>query len=305
MPPILWVFLGLAAFAAIGFVLRLNTRGAIRARLDEDDAEDALPAASTGDDYALGPLARRLFRAGLRGPGAGGRFVAQAVLAAAAGGAVGYALLRSGLVERLAEVFALVPGGVADLLVPIAWAAPWLIGLEVAVLPWYLVHLRRQRRVRDVERDLPLLLDLLAALADAGLSFDAAVERVLPAMPAGRPLVEELRGYRTELLAGRRRAAALRRLAWRIDLPSISVFVSALIHADQVGAGMTAVLRRQADDLRERRREQALAHALAVQVRMILPMIVCFLPGIFVISLGPIFLRFFEMAEGMFGGYGR
>lgn len=289
---------------------RLRGRGRLRLEASEADGASSVEApqafgASTGDDYSLGRIEAWLFRSGFPRRGAAARFLASCVVAAVAGAVLAWGLVRSGLVAQLAALAGAVPGGVSDLLAPLAWGAPWFLGAEVAALPWIVVHLARQRRVREVEQDLPLLLDLLAALSEAGMSFDAAVDRVAPSLPKGRALAPELSVYQMELLAGRRRSAALRRLAWRLDVPSVSIFVSALIHADQVGAGMAAVLRRQADDLRQRRREQALAHALAVQVKMIVPMITCFLPSIFVISLGPIFLRFFEMADSMFGKYAR
>jgi tight adherence protein C len=82
---------------------------------------------------------------------------------------------------------------------------------------------------------------------------------------------------------------------------SDSIFVSALVQAEQVGAGFANVLRTQADDLRGRRRERANTLAQALPVKLVFPLVMCFLPGIFTTTLGPTFLQFVRLAESMAG----
>lgn len=79
----------------------------------------------------------------------------------------------------------------------------------------------------------------------------------------------------------------------------MTIFVSALVQAEQVGAGFASVLRTQADDMRGRRRENANMLAQALPVKLVFPLVICFLPGIFVSTLGPVFLQFIDLAEGM------
>jgi pilus assembly protein TadC len=110
-------------------------------------------------------------------------------------------------------------------------------------------------------------------------------------------LAVEFRTFQGELLAGRPRVQCLRRLARRVDVTSFTVFISALVQSEQVGSGMAEVLRRQADDLRDRRRERALAVAATLPVKLVFPLIICFLPGIFVVTLGPTFNEFFKRAD--------
>jgi tight adherence protein C len=83
----------------------------------------------------------------------------------------------------------------------------------------------------------------------------------------------------------------------------MSIFVSALVQAEQVGAGFSNVLRTQADDLRNRRREDANMLAQALPVKLIFPLVICFLPGIFVTTLGPIFMQFIRLADSMMSGH--
>ncbi len=61
--------------------------------------------------------------------------------------------------------------------------------------------------------------------------------------------------------------------------------------------GIARVLRQQADDVRSRRRERAIAFANALPTKRVIPLVACFLPGLFVWTLGPAFVQLFKMAE--------
>ena len=69
------------------------------------------------------------------------------------------------------------------------------------------------------------------------------------------------------------------------------------MQAEQTGAGVATVLREQADDLRKRRRERALEEATALPVKRLVPLFICFLPGIFVWSLGPSFFQLIRFMD--------
>ncbi len=86
------------------------------------------------------------------------------------------------------------------------------------------------------------------------------------------------------------------------SLSRLSTFVSALVQAEQMGIGLADVLRRQADDLRGRRREQALLRAQALPVKLVIPLVICFLPGIFVFTLGPALYSILRLTAGSIGG---
>ena len=128
----------------------------------------------------------------------------------------------------------------------------------LAGLPWLMVQASRRRRVTAVEPDLPLVLELLATLGESGIGFEAALARVLDAAPSDRPLTREFRTFQRETLTGRPRIEAMRRMSRRIDVTSLTIFISAVVQAEQIGAGISDVLRRQAEDVRDRRRDRAL-----------------------------------------------
>jgi tight adherence protein C len=119
-------------------------------------------------------------------------------------------------------------------------------------------------------------------MAEAGLGFDAALAKVARAQGAGRPLIADLIAFEYDMLAGIPRTQALRQFARRIDVPSVTTFISALVQAEAVGASLSETLRHQANDLRQRRREDALLKAQALPVK-----------------LAPVIFQMIEVANGV------
>jgi len=64
-----------------------------------------------------------------------------------------------------------------------------------------------------------------------------------------------------------------------------------------MGSSLGGVLRTQADDLRNLRRERALAEAESLEVKLVFPLVICFLPGIFVAAAGPAFYQFVQLID--------
>lgn len=278
------LFIGAAILTGL-LVLRHRTSARIFSRLtvDEGDA-DAPPLVSEPE---RGWPAAWLYRAGFRSPHASTYFLLATAGMLASGVLIVYTFHTRGTVVQLANLVTSIPGGVGNVLVPLVYGAPWLILLTITAIPFLLVRAARVKRVQAIEQDLPMVLDLLNTLAQAGIGFDAAMDRILAAQSPRRPLVQELRTFQYDNLAGRSRIDSLRRLMRRVEVPMVSTFVSAIIQSEQVGAGIAQTLRTQAEELRARRREKAAAAAMAVPTKLILPMVIGFLPGIFIVLLGP------------------
>jgi len=79
------------------------------------------------------------------------------------------------------------------------------------------------------------------------------------------------------------------------------VFVSALVQAEQIGASIAETLRRQSEDVRDRRRERALLLAQALPVKLFFPLVLCFLPGILLSTLGPALYQLIRVSERFIG----
>jgi len=205
----------------------------------------------------------------------------------------------SGILDVMKDSLRQIPGGVGDLASAIVSIGNWIVFVTVAAVPILVVRATRRKRIEQIEQDLPLFLELMATLAEAGLGFEAGLARIREAIPAGRPLQQEFQLYQRDLLAGTARVQALRNLVRRVEMNSITVFVSALIQAEQIGSSLAETLRRQADDMRDRRKMRALLQSQTLTVKLVFPLVLCFLPGIFVCTLGPVIDQMIKVTDSV------
>ena len=164
-----------------------------------------------------------------------------------------------------------------------------LIGIAVTVvgyfLPDLLLHSRGQERSQRVALELPDTLDQMTIAVEAGLGFDSAMAR------AGKngkgPLAEELVRTLQDIQVGQSRRQAYEALATRTSVPDLRKFVRAIIQADLYGISVADVLRTQAAEMRMKRRQRAEEKAMQIPVKVIFPLMLCILPVLFIVLLGP------------------
>lgn len=296
LKPLLAALFAILFFSGAGLLLRhLWLRSKVQQRWDDFSSPSS--DVDNSDPLQMWWLSRWLYVAGFRRANADTIFLISTAALAILGLTIALLFSLSGLQQLMEDSVQLVPGGVGATFLPIVWVAPWFMVILLSLVPWLIVRSARRQRVQLVEQDLPLALELMSTLSEAGLGFDEALSRILKTRLAGRPLAEEFRRFQSDLLAGRGRTQALRRFSARLDIASVSVFTSAMVQADQLGMGIARVLRLQADDVRARRRERSIAFANALPTKRVIPLVVCFLPGLFVWTLGPAFVQLFKLAE--------
>ena len=154
-------------------------------------------------------------------------------------------------------------------------------------------------RAEQLQRALPDAIDLLTISVESGLGFDAALSQV--ARNTDGPLADEFARMLQEMQIGRGRAEALRSLADRTSLPDLRSFVSAMVQADAFGIPVGQVLRVQSSEIRTKRRQWAEEQAQKVPVKILVPLIFCILPCLFIAVLGPAGISIMDSFSGTVG----
>lgn len=170
---------------------------------------------------------------------------------------------------------------------PGAWSLVVNLGIGVAAYfaPDLILHSRAAERQKRICQEMPDTFDQITISVDAGLGFEAAMART--ARNGTGPLAEELMRVLQDIQAGMSRAQALRAITDRTDVPELRHFVAAVLQAEAYGIAIGDILRVQASELRVKRRQRAEERALKLPVKVIFPLILCILPTIFIIILGP------------------
>lgn len=158
------------------------------------------------------------------------------------------------------------------------------------------LYQRGYDREQALKKSMADSIDLLTISVESGLGFDAALSYV--ARNTDGPLAEEFARVLQEMQIGRGRAEALRSLADRSSLPELRSFVSALVQADAFGIPVGQVLRVQSSEIRVKRRQWAEEQAQKVPVKILVPLIFCILPCLFIAVLGPAAISVMDSFSG-------
>jgi tight adherence protein C len=172
-------------------------------------------------------------------------------------------------------------------------------GMTGVVVMRYWLSSRIRKRKQAIQKQLPEVLDLLSVSVEAGLGFDAALQRISDR--AKGPLIDELNATYREITLGRSRAEALRNFEARCGLEEVKSFVSSIIQAEQLGISLKNVLKSQAQQMRLLKRQKVEERAMKTPVKIILPLVGFVFPVLFIILLGPAIINIIGM-KGLFGG---
>lgn len=181
-----------------------------------------------------------------------------------------------------------VVGGVLGFALGQVIAALLLVVLGAATGYWApRLWLRRMvsSRQREITRALPNALDLLSVSVEAGLGFDVAMRRVADRYE--NALSDEFDQVLLETGLGRPRVDAIRAMGQRSGAPDLQHFANAIVQSQQLGTGISTILKVQAEEIRRRRYLRARERGARAPLRMLMPMIGCIFPTLWVVLLGP------------------
>jgi tight adherence protein C len=165
-----------------------------------------------------------------------------------------------------------------------------IISLAVgAILGYYLPVLWLKQKVdarrSEIQKGLPDAMDLLVIAVDAGLGFDAALARVTDKYR--NALSDEFAKVLREVSLGRPRLEAMDEMGRSSGVEDLHNFIQAIIQSEQFGTGIGKILRIQADEMRRKRRQRAQEKAAQATLKMMLPMVGCIFPTLWIVLLGP------------------
>ena len=238
-------------------------------------------------DRVLRPMLRRLYRMGrYLTPARNIKQLQHTLIVAGLPGNMtvtdflGLRFLAGALVGLGAFLFALTrqPTGMALLIS----AGAFVVGMYI---PNIWLRGKAQKRQKEIQQALPDALDMMTICVDAGLGFEAAMQKV--AFQSKSALAIELRRVISETRVGVPRSEALRHLADRTDVSEVSSFVGVLIQADQLGIAIANVLATQSVQMRIQRRQRAQEAAGKAPIKMMIPMVLFIFPALFMVILGP------------------
>jgi tight adherence protein C len=165
--------------------------------------------------------------------------------------------------------------------VAVTLAALWFGGYA----PQFWLSAKVAARRYSMQKALPDALDLMVTSVEAGLSLDAAMQRVAEYQVG--PFQLELGHALRDMNLGLSRRRALEDLIERTNLAEVNALVQALIQAELTGAPIGQILRVQAEQIRIRRRQAAESQAQKAPLKMVVPLVFFILPSLFIILLAP------------------
>jgi tight adherence protein C len=290
---------GTLAFGVMGFIrvrgsVSRRVTGALsdgagrRAGTEDSLRHSSLKAAQKLIDYTaryysatdtgnMKLLQTKLIQAGILNPRAAGLyFVARAVLA---------------LAFTLGAVLAL-----PSLNPEMTWTTRWMFiafaGLFGYFLPNVYLSRRTASRRNEHQSGFPDFMDLMVVCAEAGLSMEAALDRVGQELAVSyRSLSANIHMAMLEIRAGRTLSEALEHLGDRLGLEEARSFATLLQQSSELGSSLTDALRVYSDEMRHKRLSRAEEKAYSLPSKLAVPLILCIFPILVIVTLLPAYIR--------------
>jgi tight adherence protein C len=169
-----------------------------------------------------------------------------------------------------------------------------------ALLGFYLpdiwLHHQAEERRQKILQSLPDAMDLLVICVEAGMGLDSAINKVAQELGIGSPeLSGEFHLMNLELRAGKQRTDTLKNLALRTNLDEINSLTTLLVQTDKFGTSMADALRVYSESYRTQRYQRAEEVAAKLPVKMVIPLLFCIFPSLFLVILGPAAINIYRV----------
>lgn len=155
--------------------------------------------------------------------------------------------------------------------------------------PMYYVELKRRKRMEQIDKQMPDMIDLLVVTIEAGLGILASMRVASESM--ADPLGQELRLTLQEQRMGLSVGQAIESLGRRADAPNMRIFVRAITQGERLGVSIGTTMRNLSVEMRKRRRAIAEERAQKMPIKMLFPLIFFIFPSLFIVILTPMIIN--------------
>ncbi len=223
----------------------------------------------------------QMLQAGIRSPTAPLKFIVASIVLPLVLMVFSMIIISSGEEEVDSSTALLILGGAV------------LIGYK---LPSIIIKNQIQKRSEEINLSFPDALDMMLICVQGGIGLEQTVARIAEEMAEmSETLAEELGILSAEMAMLNDRRAALMDFARRVGSGAAKSFATALVQAEQYGTPVSKAMKVMSEELRDSRMQAAEEKALSLPPKLTVPMIVFFLPVLFIVILGPAILQFMEM----------
>ncbi|KAF1080723.1 MAG: hypothetical protein GQF41_3133 [Candidatus Rifleibacterium amylolyticum] len=161
----------------------------------------------------------------------------------------------------------------------------------------YLGHLIKKRQ-RNIEFELPYIIDLLSLAIESGLDLTGGIAKVVE-KSRNTDIIVEFKMFLSDTKVGKSLEEALADMAERVRVLSFFSFVSSLIQAQRLGAEIGPTLRAQAEQMRYQRMILAEERVNKLPVKLLVPLVFFIFPSISVLLIGPAVLQMQKSMPGV------
>lgn len=174
-------------------------------------------------------------------------------------------------------------------------------GLFLLVVTTITLIRRERARKRAFKEELPSALQLISAIMESGMGFESALNHVVEEADQKHPLYFEMAIMNEAMQRGRRRNEALKLWSDRSKEDSVIETASSLIQAEQTGSSFGTVLKHHAKKLMQDNEAEMMRNAERLPIKMLIPMVLCTLIPLLIVSAGPAFVTIFKMFSDLMG----
>lgn len=169
------------------------------------------------------------------------------------------------------------------------------------VLPFLWMGWTYSRLIKDVRirkdrilKRIPFVLDMLILNLKSGLDFVSSLEELIQ-MNDAHPLHDEIRFTLQSIHIGEPRSSAFRNLGTRTQVPELSNLASVIEQSETMGSSLIELLSLQSEEIRHRIFKRAEAEAQKAPVKILVPMLMCIFPVVFIVLFVPIAIQVMDV----------